>query len=193
MDLSKSYTAAVKKTLPEIDIVFDRFHVVALANKALDDVRKQQYKKLPEESRQLLKGQRFLLLKNYSSLSTDNATRVNALLEANIPLFQAHAMKEQLRLFWELDSADQGAKFLLRWIDDARLTGIRPLVKLARTLERHLYGLLTYFKHRITNGFAEGINNKIKTLKRQAYGYRDLEYFKLRLYHLHAQKYELAG
>lgn len=193
MDLSKSYTAAVKKILPEIDIVFDRFHVVALANKALDDVRKQQYKKLPEESRQLLKGQRFLLLKNYSSLSTDNATRVNALLEANIPLFQAHAMKEQLRLFWELDSADQGAKFLLRWIDDARLTGIHPLVKLARTLERHLYGLLTYFKHRITNGFAEGINNKIKTLKRQAYGYRDLKYFKLRLYHLHAQKYELAG
>ena len=193
MDLSKSYTAAVKKVLPEIDIVFDRFHVVALANKALDDVRKQQYKTLPEESRQLLKGQRFLLLKNYSSLSTDSATRVNALLEANIPLFQAHAMKEQLRLFWELDSADQGAKFLLRWIDDARLTGIHPLVKLARTLERHLYGLLTYFKHRITNGFAEGINNKIKTLKRQAYGYRDMQYFKLRLYHLHAQKYALAG
>ncbi len=154
MDLSKSYTAAVKKVLPEIDIVFDRFHVVALANKALDDVRKQQYKTLPEESRQLLKGQRFLLLKNYSSLSTDSATRVNALLEANIPLFQAHAMKEQLRLFWELDSADQGAKFLLRWIDDARLTGIHPLVKLARTLKRYLYGLLTYFKHRITNGFA---------------------------------------
>jgi transposase len=193
MDLSKSYSGAVRKILPEIDIVFDRFHVMALANKALDDIRKQQYKKLPEESRQVLKGQRFLLLKNYNSLSEDNATRVNALLEANIPLFQAHAMKEQLRLFWELDSADEGAKFLLNWIHDARLTCIQPLVKLAKTLESHLYGLLTYFKHRITNGIAEGINNKIKTLKRQAYGYRDMEYFKLRLYHLHAQKYALAG
>jgi transposase len=193
MDLSKSYTGAVRKILPEIDIVFDRFHVMALANKALDDIRKQQYKKLPEESRQVLKGQRFLLLKNYNSLSEDNAARVNALLEANIPLFQAHAMKEQLRLFWELDSADGGAKFLLNWIHDARLTCIRPLMKLAKTLESHLYGLLTYFKHRITNGFAEGINNKIKTLKRQAYGYRDMEYFKLRLYHLHTQKYALAG
>ncbi len=193
MDLSKSYSGAVRKILPEIDIVFDRFHVMALANKALDDIRKQQYKKLPEESRQVLKGQRFLLLKNYNSLSEHNTARVNALLEANIPLFQAHAMKEQLRLFWELDSADEGAKFLLNWIHDARVTCIRPLVKLAKTLESHLYGLLTYFKHRITNGSAEGINNKIKTLKRQAYGYRDMEYFKLRLYNLHAQKHELAG
>lgn len=193
MDLSKSYSGAVRRILPEIDIVFDRFHVMALANKALDSVRKQQYKKLPDQSRQILKGQRFLLLRNYSSLSEDSAARVNALLEANIPLFQAHAMKEQLRLFWTLDSADQGAKFLLHWIHDARLTRISPLVKLAKTLERHLYGLLTYFKHRISNGFAEGINNKIKTLKRQAYGYRDMDYFKLRLYHLHAQKYALAG
>lgn len=193
MDLSKSYSSAVKKMLPEVDIVFDRFHVMALANKALDTVRRQQYKTLPNKSQQTLKGQRFLLLKNYASLSEDSIARVNALLEANIPLFQAHAMKEQLRLFWQLDSADEGAKFLLKWIDDARATCIAPLVKLAKTLESHLYGLLTYFKHRITNGFAEGVNNKIKTLKRQAYGYRDMQYFKLRLYHLHAQKYALAG
>ena len=193
MDLSKSYSGAVRKTLPEIDIVFDKFHVMALANKALDEVRKQEYKKLPKESRQLLKGQRFLLLKNYDSLSADKAKQVNSLLEANVPLFQAHAMKEQLRLFWELDSANSGAKFLLDWIDGARLTCVRPLIKLAKTLESHIYGLLTYFKHRITNGFAEGVNNKIKTLKRQAYGYRDMKYFKLRLYHLHAQKYALTG
>ena len=192
MDLSNSYTSAVKAVLPEIDIVFDRFHVTALMNKALDEIRKQQYKELPPASKITLKHQRFLLLKNYSSLSDDQATRVNILLESNLPLFQAHAMKEQLRLFWELDSAVEGAKFLLDWIDGARLTGIRPLMKFATTLEDHLYGLLSYFKHRINNGFAEGINNKIKTLKRQAYGYRDMAYFKLRLYHLHSQKYALA-
>lgn len=148
---------------------------------------------MPEESRMLLKGQRFLLLKNYSDLSDDHTIQINALLEANIPLFQLHALKEQLRLFWEMSSAKEGAKFILDWIDAACNTGIRPLVKLAKTLNRHLYGLLTYFKHRISNGFAEGLNNKIKTLKRQAYGYRDMKYFKLRLYHLHAQKYSLAG
>ncbi len=65
-------------------------------------------------------------------------------------------MKEQLRLFWELDSVSKGAKFLFNWIDGARLTGIAPLVKLAKTMESHLYGMLSYFKHRITNGFAEG-------------------------------------
>lgn len=193
MDLCRSYIAAVKKVLPHIDIVFDRFHVMALANKALDTFRKAQCKELPDKSFKLLKGQRFLLLKNYDSLSSDNLVQINTLFEVNKPLFQAHAMKEQLRLFWELDSAEAGAKFLINWIDGARLTGIKPLVRLAKTLENHLYGLLTYFKHRITNGFAEGINNKIKTLKRQAYGYRDTHYFKLRLYHLHAQKYRLAG
>lgn len=191
--MSRPYTAAIQKTLPKIDIVFDRFHVMAIVNKMVDTVRKQEYWKLPKKSRHFMKGQRFLLLKNYSDLSEDNATQVNALLKANLPIFQAHAMKEQLRLFWDLPSAVEGGKFLLHWIKGARLTGIPPLVKLAKTLENHLFGLLSYFKHRITNGIAEGINNKIKTLKRQAYGYRDLKYFKLRLYHLHAQRYSLAG
>ena len=166
---------------------------MALVNKALDHIRKDQCKKLPKESRGFLKGQRFLLLKNYHDLPSDQAKRVNDLLEANIPLFQAHAMKEQFRLFWELDSVQEGSKFLFNWIQDARSTKLRPLMKLAQTLENHLYGLLSYFKYHISNGFAEGINNKIKTLKRQAYGFRDEEYFKLRLYHLHAQKYALAG
>jgi len=193
MDLSRSYTGAVRKTLPDISIVFDRFHVMALANKALDDVRKHQYNKLSKEKHQVLKGQRFLLLKNYDSLSEDNANKMKRLLEVNADLFQAHAMKEQLRLFWSLNTANEAADFIFDWIDSAKMTCIRPLVKLAKTLERHMYGLLTYFKHKITNASAEGINNKIKTLKRQAYGYRDMEYFKLRLYHLHAQKYALAG
>jgi transposase len=193
MDLSKSYTAAARDILPDIDIVFDRFHVMALANKALDEVRKQQCRQLPQESRRVLKGQRFLLLRNYTSLSMDHSIRLKALFEVNMPLFKAHAMKEQLRLFWNCDSALKGVRFLLNWISDARLTGIKPLVRLANTLESHIYGLVSYFKHRINNGFAEGINNKIKTLKRQAYGYRDMEYFKLRLYHLHAQRYSLSG
>ena len=192
MDLSKSYTAAVRKNLPEIDIVFDRFHVMALANRALDAVRRQQYKKLDKEGQAILKGQRFLLLKNFNDLSIENNIRINELFQINIPLFKAHALKEQLRLFWEVDSADQAVKFLVNWIEEARKTEMRPLLTLAKTLERHLYGLLTYFKHQITNGIAEGINNKIKTLKRQAYGFRDMHYFKLRLYHLHAQKNKLA-
>ena len=76
---------------------------------------------------------------------------------------------------------------------DAKATGIRKLEKLADTLDNHRMGLLNYFKHKITNAAAKGINNKIKTMKRQAYGFRDMEYFKLRLYHLHEQRYAFVG
>lgn len=193
MDMSKSYTPAAKEYLQGVNIVFDRFHVMALMNKALDEVRRDQCRKLEGEEKQVLKGMRYLLLRNYSSLSPGQEDQVNALFSINIPIFQAHALKEQLRLFWQMKGVPQAAQFLLHWIDGVRLTGLTPLIKIANTLEEYLPELLNYFKHRISNGMAEGINNKIKTLKRQSYGFRDMEYFKLRLYHLHAQKYALCG
>jgi len=73
------------------------------------------------------------------------------------------------------------------------LSGIKELVKVAKTFSGHRTAILNYFKHHITNAALEGTNNKIKTLKRQAYGFRDMEYFKLRLYHLHTQRYSLTG
>lgn len=115
------------------------------------------------------------------------------MLDTNESLFVAYVMKEQLRLFWKEPDVEKAAKFLHAWLRDAMDSGIRSLMKVAKTLAGYRTGLLNYFKHGITNGRAEGVNNKIKTLKRQAYGFRDMEYFKLRLYHLHVQKYSLSG
>lgn len=194
MDMSASYIPAAREYLPGVDIVFDRFHVMALMNRAVDNVRREQCRKLQGEKKQAIKGSRFLLLRNYASLSDEQADQVNALFAANIPLFQAHALKEQLRLFWEMDTISEAASFLLHWINGVKRTGLKPLIRVANTLENHLSPLVNYYKHgKISNGMAEGINNKIKTLKRQSYGFRDLEYFKLRLYHLHAQKHRLCG
>lgn len=193
MDMSKSYQSAARQYLPGIDIVFDRFHVMALANKALDKVRGQECKKLSEDERKVLKGSRFLFLRNYHELDSDKIDQFNNLLAVNIPLFRSHALKEQLRLFWELKSPEDAEMFLRSWIMGAWYSGVKPMQSLALTLWRHQFELLNYFKHRISNGKAEGINNKIKTLKRQAYGFRDMHYFKLRLYHLHSQKYALCG
>ncbi len=190
--MSGPYISAAKEYLPEVDIVFDRFHVTALANRALDDIRRAECRKWKGKN-EVLKGVRFLLLKNYALLSREEIDRVHTLFQVNIPLFQAHALKEQLRLFWEMENISKAAQFLLNWIDSVRHTKLRPLMKVANTLEDHLPELLNYYKHKISNGKAEGINHKIKTLKRQSYGFRDMEYFKLRLYHLHAQKYELYG
>ncbi len=192
MDMSSSYFSAVRESLPNVDIVFDRYHIMALMNHALDEIRRSQQRELDDLGQKTLKGNRFLLLKNYDSLEPGRKARLDALLEANRPLFIAHSMKEQLRLFWEEDvHTAQG--FLDVWLKDAMNSGIRQLAKVAQTLAGYRTGLLNYFKHFITNGIVEGINNKIKTLKRQAYGFRDMTYFKLCLYHLHAQGYSLSG
>ena len=117
---------------------------------------------------------------------------LDCLLEVNKPLATAHAMKEQLGLFWTKTTVQEGAGFLCCWLVDAFDSGINELLKTARTLLGHGKDILNYFKHKITNGKTEGINNKIKTMKRQAYGFRDLEYFKLRLYNLHKAGYSFV-
>lgn len=193
MDMSVSYISAVGKFLPKIDIVFDHFHVNALMNKTLDEIRKEQQKNLNQQEEKVLKGNRFLLLKNYENLEPEFKNRLEAILKINEPLFKAHTLKEQFRLFWKQDSFRKAWIFLDQWISDAQNTGIRKLKKMADTLDNHRMGLLNYFKHRITNAAAEGINNKIKTMKRQAYGFRDMGYFKLRLYHLHEQRSSFVG
>jgi len=193
MDMSGPYESAVREILPQIDIVFDHYHVMALCNKAIDEIRREQQHRCNEVGLRTLKGQRFLLLKNFEKLGTNEKSSVEALLEVNKPLAIAHTMKEQLRLFWTKSNSQEGARSLGWWIIEAMESQIRELAKVARTLLGHFEGLLTYFKHRLTNAKTEGINNKIKTLKRQAYGYRDMEYFKLRLYHLHKQEASLVG
>lgn len=189
MDMSVAYVSAVREFLPAIDIVFDRFHVQAMMNKAIDEIRREQQAMMTADERKVFKGCRFILLKNYDNLSSVHYQRLSALLNINEPLFIAYALKEQLRQFWEKKNLQEGAAFLMAWVMDAMDSGINQLQRMADTLMKYHVELLNYFKHRITNGKTEGINNKIKTLKRQVYGFRDVNYFKLRLYHLHKSRY----
>jgi transposase len=193
MDMSGAYASAVKEVLPNVAIVFDRFHVMALLSKAIDQVRREQQSICNQIGLKALKGMRFLLLKNFEKLDMKQKSSLETLFEANVPIAILHTMKEQLRLFWSKHTTQDGARFLGWWIIEAIESGVSELTRTARTLLEHFKGLLSYFEHRISNAKTEGINNKIKTLKRQAYGYRDMEYFKLRLYHLHEQQTSLVG
>jgi transposase len=193
MDMSTAFSSAVEEHLPGVAIVFDRYHVSALINKGIEDLRREQQSQLDEEGQKVLKGTRFLLLKNYETLDQEKQTRLAQLLQANAPLLTIHTMKEQFREFWEKESIEQAIPFLDAWCTDAEKSGVKELKKIATTLMHHSHGLLNYYFHRISCGLVEGINNKIKTLKRQAYGFRDMTYFKLRLYHLHHQGYSLTG
>ena len=193
MDLSDAYIAAVKKHLPRVAIVLDHYHLVALINRAVDEFRREFQRECDQLGHKTLKGARFLLLANYENLKREKRKRLDRLLEINEPLMTMHAMKEQFRLFWEMESRIEGERFLQNWCEDAMNSGIKQLQRVGATVASYRTLILNYFDHPISSAKIEGINNKIKTLKRQAYGYRDMEYFKLRLFHLHEQTYSLTG
>lgn len=193
IDMSAAYANAVKLHLPSVEIIFDRFHVTKLLNDTIDKIRCSECAKYKNTGLSVLKGQRFLLLRNFVDLDDNQKGSLERLLEINQPLAIAHSMKEQFRFFWSCGSKKEGARFLGWWIIQAFESGVELLTKTARTFLHRFEGLLSYFDHYIDNGKAEGINNKIKVLKRVAYGFHDQEYFKLRLYHLHKKQCELVG
>lgn len=194
MDMSEAYASAVRAVFgKDLDIVHDPFHVTALASKAIDETRRDLYRKLQGEEKKAVKGTRFLLLHGLENLKASGMKRLMTLLEANEPLYAAYMLKEDLRMFWSLPDPEAGKAFLDGWIEVARALGNPHFAKLADTLDSHRAGLLSYFKHRISTGPLEGLNNKIKVLKRQAYGFRDMAFFKLRLYFLHETSVLMPG
>ena len=119
--------------------------------------------------------------------------RLEEALRLNQPLATAYYLKEDLRQLWEQPDKDAATAFLQDWIARAQSSGIGILIKIAKTLALYRTGILAYYDYPISTGPLEGTNNKIKTMKRQAYGFRDLEFFKLKILALHETKYALVG
>lgn len=196
MDMSQAYIAAVTSNLPHSTIVFDHFHVIKLMNEKLTELRRDLYREATDLLRKnVLKGTRWLLLKNPENLRDDRNERVRLeeALSLNKPLATAYYMKEELRLLWSLPNKATAEAHLQDWIARAEASGIRILKDLAKTLSTHRQGILSFFDYPISTGPLEGTNNKIKTLQRQAYGFRDQAFFMLRIYALHKTRYELVG
>jgi transposase len=196
MDMSVAYRRAVMINLPKAKIVFDHFHVIKLFNEKLSDLRRALYREATEVMhKEVLKGTRWLLLKNPENLDDkkDERRRLEEALALNKPLATAYYMKEDLRRFWEQPGKQFATTFLDGWIRRAEASGIKMLQQMAKTLAAHRSGLLAYYDVMINSGKMEGTNNKIKTMKRQAYGFRDLEFFKLKILAIHETKYALVG
>ena len=119
--------------------------------------------------------------------------KLKRLFTVNQPLYTAYLLKEELRALWTCSSRTQAEMYLENWLKKAWASGVVQVVKFAFTVAAHRTGILNYFNHPFTTGMVEGINNKIKLLKRQAYGFRDMKYFKLRIYALHESRYALIG
>jgi transposase len=196
MDMSGAYLAAVRVHLPKAKIVFDHFHVVQLFNEKLSELRRALYREATEvQHKEVLKGTRWLLLKNPENLDEgkDEKRRLEEALKLNQPLATAYYMKDDLRRFWEQPGKRFATTFLDGWIRRAEASGIKILQQMAKTLAAHRSGLLAYYDVMISSGPMEGTNNKIKTMKRQAYGFRDREFFKLKILAIHETKYALVG
>lgn len=196
IDMSPAYKSAVTSHLPQAAMVFDHFHVIKYFNDKLSNLRRDLYQEVTDLlERKVLKGTRWLLLKNPENLvpRRNERERLEEALRINKPLATAYYMKEDLRLLWKQPDKNTAEVHLEDWVTRAESSGISMLKRFAKTLREHWSGILAYYDYPISTGPLEGTNNKIKTMQRQAYGYRDKQFFILKIYALHSTRYALVG
>ncbi len=185
VDLSAAYTSWTKNNLPDATIVYDHFHVIKLMNEKLNKIRQRTMSELEEEQKKGLKNKRFLLLKNVENLDTDEGSSLELLRENYQELGDASILKESLRNIYSLVPDRYMARVAFQdWCKLAIDTGIPEMKTMANTITFHLDGIVAYWNEGITSAAMEGFNNKIRWLIRQAYGYHDQEYFKLKIFDL---------
>jgi transposase len=195
-DMSKAYIRAIRDNLPGVVHVFDHFHVIKLFNDKLSAFRRELYNQVSSDrQRKILKGTRWLLLKNPENLDEerDEHQRLMDALRLNQPLATAYYLKEDLRQIWIQPNKRTARRVLRDWLKRARASDIRMLVHFADTLEEHQEGVLAYYDYPISTGPLEGTNTKIQAMKRQAYGFRDHEFLKLKILAIHETRRVLVG
>lgn len=176
IDMSQAYIQAVTTNLPKAKLIFDHFHVIKLFNEKLTGLRRHLYREATDlKQKEVLKGARRLLLKNPENIDEkrNERQRLAEALRLNQPLACAYYMKEDLRQIWNQPDKATAQAVFGDWIGRAEASGIGMLKKFAKTLASHASGIPAYYDHPISAGPLEATNNKIKTLQRQAYGFRD--------------------
>ena len=178
IDMSASYENAIRELLPNADIVYDKFHVQKHLNEAVDATRRQEHARLLKEGDRRLSKSKYLWLAGMEHLTPEALERRNDLLQADLRTGKAWGLKEAFRHFWQsLDKRFAAANFDF-WHAQVLKSGIRPMVKVAAMLKKHLDGLLAWFDSRIDNAMSEGYNSVIQTLKAAARGFRNFENYR---------------
>ena len=169
--------------LPAATLVFDRFHLSQYLNRAVDEVRRQTWRRMAGREKGEFKRTRFLWLTNPENLRRAERTRLSALLRLNSPIVKAYLLKEDLRRFWDYRSTAWAAGHLRQWLWRASHSRLEPFTKLARMLRSHRAGVLAWTRTRVTNGALEGMNNKVKVISHRAFGYRTSWTYIANIYH----------
>jgi transposase len=181
IDMWDAYSTAVQTKLPDAEIVVDRFHVMKNLNHALTTARREIQRQAAPEVKEQLKGSRWVLVRNQSDLTPEQREKLDTVYAASPDLKRGHQLKEQFRTIFELTDRDDAAHQLDAWIQQVETSGLKAFQSFVTTLRNWRDYILNYFHERWSNGFAEGMNNKIKLLKRRGFGYTNFDHFRLRV------------
>ena len=183
MDMWKPFRNATRTHAPQAAILFDKFHIMAHLGKALDTVRKSEYARLSGDKRRFIKGQKYTLLSHRENLDLDGKRALKTLLAANKRLNTAYLLKESFGQLWDYEREGWARKFFDNWRASLKWQRLEPYEKFAEMIDRHWDGIAAYCKpeNKVSLGFVEGLNNKIRVIQRRAYGLRDEEYLRLKI------------
>ena len=183
-DMWKTYSKASDTWFVNATQIVDKYHWIRQAIWSFERIRKEEQKKLEPKLRKYFKRSRSLLIKRYDSLKDEEKQQVNVMLYYSVNISRAHWYKEAFLKI--LDSKDpfKAKSALIEWIQNAECCGLEPFEKCARTMQNWYSGIINSLSYPITNGFTEGCNNKIKVLKRNAYGYKNFKRFRNRILHI---------
>lgn len=186
-DMWAPYVESIHTHLPQATLVFDRFHLVRHCLQALDEVRRDEVRRLTGSGKQAIKGTRFILLKNPWNLTSGQRKSLMGLAtsaKANRRLLRAYLLKESFQLFWGYVSPSHAKRFLKDWLWQAAHSRLKPMKKFADLVRTHIDGILAWTSLRISNGMSEGLNNKVKLISHRAFGYRTPAHFITAIYHV---------
>jgi transposase len=184
MDMNTAFDLEVRQHCPQAEVVYDLFHVVArFGREVIDRVRVDQANVLRDQpaARQVIKRSRWLLLRNRNNLDPAQGVRLDELLAANAPLATVYLLKTALKEVWFAPSVPEGARRWRNWYRMAIDSGLTPLILFAKRLKPYLRGILASARFPMNTSILEGVNNRIKVIKRMAYGFRDSAYFFLKI------------
>jgi len=183
MDMWKPFRNSTRRHAPQASILFDKFHVMRHLGAALDQVRKSEYARLRGKHRSVIKGQKYTLLSHRDNLTLQGRRSLHKLLQANRRLNVAYLLKESFGQLWDYRREAWARRFFDNWKAALKWQRLKPYEKFAAMIDRHWDGIAAYCRpdNKVSLGFVEGLNNKIRVLQRRAYALRDEQYLRLKI------------
>lgn len=192
VDMWEPYRLSIEQSAPQCRIVYDKFHIMQHANKAIDEVRRAEFFRQGKQMRELVKGKRWLLLTRWVNLNGRRRQELNTLFSMNRKLLKAYLLKESLDRLWTYHYEGAMVNYFKRWMDQIRWQRLPAFQKLALMLVKHIDGVLNYCRTKVPMGVVEAVNGNIKTLLRRGRGYRNLHYLLLKAQRMAATRTEFV-